>query len=74
MRIKETPSFPTIQTTTSNMEPATIESLPKEIRLFIFSLLNGQDAVQCSRVCKHWKQLVDDESLWQSLLKRDYPK
>lgn len=50
-----------------------VGSLSKDVMLFIFGLLKGRETAKCGEVCKHWKQLTQEDSLWKSLLQRDFP-
>ncbi|XP_018418974.1 PREDICTED: S-phase kinase-associated protein 2 [Nanorana parkeri] len=43
------------------------DSLPDELILGIFSYLHLTDLLKASRVCKRWRRLSCDESLWHSL-------
>ncbi|XP_072272698.1 S-phase kinase-associated protein 2 isoform X1 [Pyxicephalus adspersus] len=43
------------------------DSLPDELLLGIFSYLHLTDLLKVSRVCKRWRRLSCDESLWHSL-------
>lgn len=73
--------IPPVEITSSSMAQRTLEQtssamtawMLKDIMLYIFSMLSGQDAAQSSRVCRVWKQLIQHESLWNSLLRRDFP-
>ncbi|KAA3675021.1 uncharacterized protein DEA37_0004749 [Paragonimus westermani] len=46
----------------------TIESLPSEILLQIFSLLDGHDLLQCREVSAIWRNIASDGFLWQTKL------
>lgn len=41
-----------------------MEVIPNEVVLDIFSFLPWRSLVTCRRVCSHWKQLCDDDTLW----------
>ena len=41
--------------------------LPAEMQLWIFSFLNGNDLQVTSLVCKYWKVLSGDPSLWREI-------
>ncbi len=53
-----------------NLPP--IQLLPTELALGIFAYLETADALACSTVCRQWKMLVSDDSLWKYFLKRDF--
>ncbi|KIJ44329.1 hypothetical protein M422DRAFT_60123 [Sphaerobolus stellatus SS14] len=44
-----------------------IGSLPTEVALNILSFLQCQDLLACSLVCRRWRDLADDSSLWKQL-------
>lgn len=44
---------------------ATFADLPDSVLLEIFSYLPVRDRIRISRVCHHWKKLVDDRWLWR---------
>ncbi|KAF7261585.1 hypothetical protein EG68_01271 [Paragonimus skrjabini miyazakii] len=46
----------------------TVESLPNEILLQIFSLLDGHDLLQCREVSAVWRNIASDGFLWQTKL------
>ena len=41
--------------------------LPTEILLQIFSLLSLKDLCKCASVCKLWRKIAHDETLWFNL-------
>lgn len=49
-------------------------SLADEVVLCVFSHLNLEGLCCVSAVCRRWKRLADDDSLWNSLLYRVIPK
>ena len=51
---------------------ATIEILPREVLLQIFSLLPYSDLVSIGRTCKHWHSLGKDYDLLQMIVKREF--
>ena len=51
---------------------ATIEILPREVLLQIFSLLPYSDLVSVGRTCKHWHGLGKDYALLQMIVKREF--
>ena len=51
---------------------ATIEILPREVLLQIFSLLPYSDLVSIWRTCKHWHSLGKDYDLLQMIVKREF--
>ncbi|XP_077983284.1 F-box only protein 15-like [Glandiceps talaboti] len=46
---------------------ATIESLPSELILKVFSYLGPNDLLLCAGVCKKWLKLSNDNFLWKKL-------
>ncbi|MHB9148223.1 MAG: F-box protein [Candidatus Amoebophilus sp.] len=55
----------------------TINNLPDEVMLKIFSQLSVTDLIQASQVCKHWYGLSEDSALWRAVRLRihgDYPE
>jgi WD40 repeat protein len=51
---------------TNNLIP-TIQSLPTEISLQIFSHLSSQILLDCALVSRRWRALADDQFLWKNL-------
>ena len=49
----------------SNLPTSRFEDLPDEIILQIFTHLEFYDNALASRVCRRWKLLSEDQSLWQ---------
>ena len=47
-------------------------SLPRDIKLEIFSLFNPAIINKIARVCKQWKEICRDTSLWRRLYCRDF--
>ena len=45
----------------------TPQLLPTEIALHVFSYLPYQSLLTCALVCRRWRTLADDQSLWKSL-------
>jgi hypothetical protein len=41
-----------------------------ELMLYMLSFLDSKDIVRCMGVCREWKFLCDDHSLWRMLIKR----
>ena len=53
---------------------ATIESLPEELFLRIFGFLSPEALGGASRVCREWRRLASDQTLWDTFnLKTFYP-
>ena len=44
-----------------------IQMLPDELGLLVFAHLSWESLVTCSTVCKRWRRLSDDPSLWRQL-------
>jgi hypothetical protein len=44
-----------------------IEQLPDELLLHIFSFLQASDLLEVELTCHQWKNLAEEETLWQSL-------
>lgn len=56
-------------------EPMSKDVLPPEVRRYIFEFLSLEKWGQISCICKEWKMLTADNSLWESLnLKTLFPK
>ena len=51
----------------SKLPTATFEELPDEIILQVFTHLEFYDNASASRVCRRWKLLSEDQSLWQNI-------
>ncbi|ESO88154.1 hypothetical protein LOTGIDRAFT_126606 [Lottia gigantea] len=49
-----------------------IEHFPDSILLHIFSFLNGPDLCSSAQVCKRWRNVAYDDSLYRNLLKSLY--
>jgi len=43
------------------------EGLPEELILHIFKMLNKYTLTKCAFVCKQWRRIAYDESLWKCL-------
>jgi WD40 repeat protein len=54
-------------------ETISINSLPEEILLYIFSFNNAQDVCRLGQVCKYWCVLSTDDGLWKTLVNRFLP-
>ena len=63
---------PSAQNTSESMPSLTIQDLPRELMLKIFSELSAPDASKMSRVCRVWQQLLNDEALWKFFSNRDF--
>ena len=59
----------------ANLQSAGFEDMPDEIVLQIFKHLGFCDNAASSQVCKRWKLLSEDQSLWQkiNLARRNVP-
>ncbi|ORX84311.1 hypothetical protein K493DRAFT_360744 [Basidiobolus meristosporus CBS 931.73] len=44
-----------------------LERLPSEIRVRIFKLLDIRNLVKSSKVCRNWKKVAFDGSLWETI-------
>ena len=51
----------------SKLPTASIEDLPEEITLQILTHLEFSDNASASQVCKRWKLLCEDQSIWQKI-------
>ena len=51
----------------------TIQALPQELLIHIFSGLNAQALCACSLVCKEWRELSQDNILWRGLFTSMFP-
>nr|WP_166154229.1 F-box protein [Neochlamydia sp. AcF84]NGY94223.1 hypothetical protein [Neochlamydia sp. AcF84] len=47
-----------------------IEQLPDELLLHIFSFLQASDLLEVELTCHQWKNLAEEETLWKSLYVR----
>ncbi|KIC75354.1 hypothetical protein DB41_HO00020 [Neochlamydia sp. TUME1] len=57
-------SFPT------QLAVSSIEQLPDELLLHIFSFLQASDLLEVELTCHQWKNLAEEEILWKSLYQR----
>jgi F-box protein 6 len=49
--------------------------IPEEVLMLILSHVPAKDLIRnCRLVCKSWKQLVDENSIWTTKYERDYGK
>ena len=46
---------------------ASIEHLPDEIMMEIFSFLSPKELSYAAQVCHRWKMLCEDESFWHKI-------
>ena len=44
-----------------------MQLLPTEVALEVFSYLPYQSLLTCALVCRRWRVLADDQSLWKNL-------
>lgn len=51
-----------------NMESCNINVLPNEVIISIFKYMPLEDLLQCENVCKRWKKLARDSTLWRSIV------
>ncbi|WP_044882050.1 F-box protein [Neochlamydia sp. EPS4] len=49
---------------------SSIEQLPDELLLHIFSFLQASDLLEAELTCHQWKNLAKEEALWKSLYVR----
>jgi hypothetical protein len=47
-----------------------IQQLPDELLLHIFSFLQASDLLEVELTCHQWKNLAEEETLWKSLYVR----
>lgn len=52
-------------------EQSQFESLPINVRLYVFSYLSAKELCSVSQVCRSWYGLTQDNLLWQQLLTND---
>lgn len=45
----------------------TVNQLPKEILIYILSLLNTVDQLECNRVNQHWHKIVSNDILYETI-------
>ncbi|OCT82128.1 F-box/WD repeat-containing protein 7 [Xenopus laevis] len=48
-----------------------VSQLPDELALRILWYLDGKDILQVAQTCQRWRQLAEDEGLWQGKCKAD---
>ena len=51
----------------ANLQSVGFEDMPNEIVLQIFKHLKFHEIAASSQVCKRWKLLTEDQSLWQKV-------
>lgn len=49
------------------------DELPAEILRYIFSCLSGRDLARCMSVCRRWRIIAGDQSLWRLAYSRQFP-
>ncbi|BBI16691.1 F-box protein [Neochlamydia sp. S13] len=49
---------------------SSIEQLPDELLLHIFSFLQASDLLEVELTCHQWKNLAEEETVWKSLYVR----
>ncbi|BBI17350.1 F-box protein [Neochlamydia sp. S13] len=45
--------------------PPSIKTIPEELIVHIFSFLSPKELVNAQQVCKRWKRIGDEETLWK---------
>ncbi|KIC74232.1 hypothetical protein DB41_IR00020 [Neochlamydia sp. TUME1] len=45
--------------------PPSIKTIPEELIVHIFSFLSPQELVDAQQVCKRWRRIGDEETLWK---------
>jgi len=55
----------------SSESEAFYQVLPSELILQIFGYLDDKNLLQAAKVCKQFKQIAYDESLWHELTKKN---
>ncbi|KIC72674.1 hypothetical protein DB42_CV00310 [Neochlamydia sp. EPS4] len=45
--------------------PPSIKTIPEEVIVHIFSFLSPKELVNAQQVCKHWKRIGNEETLWK---------
>lgn len=43
------------------------DKLPEEVILHVFTMLDKRTLTKCAHVCRQWRRITYDESLWQRL-------
>lgn len=59
-------------TVATDLPQQSIQALPDEVMLLIFSNFEVTDALKSAMVCKKWRTLASDSSLWRHFLERDF--
>jgi len=45
-----------------------IDQLPNEVLVYIFSFLEAPDVEKCRGVCKHWQRVAESDEIWQQMM------
>jgi len=61
-----------VDTGASPSTEKTVECLPNELLLNIFSRLSVQDICRCAQVCQLWNHLTHQKVLWTDFLPIDW--
>lgn len=53
-------------------DESSFNNLPEEVIYEVFKFLEASEAVKSERVCRKWKNLLEEEKLWESFYTRDF--
>ena len=53
------------------VEPNLIDTIPRDVRLLIFSYLSPKDLGACSCVSREWNVLASHDALWAEAIRRE---
>jgi hypothetical protein len=56
-----------VSSSPTQLAVSSIEQLPDELLLHIFSFLQASDLLKVELTCHQWKNLAEEEILWKSL-------
>jgi hypothetical protein len=59
-----------VSSSPTQLAVSSIEQLPDELLLHIFSFLQASDLLEVELTCHQWKNLAEEETLWKSLYVR----
>jgi hypothetical protein len=61
-----------VSSSPTQLAVSSIEQLPDELLLHIFSFLQASDLLKVELTCHQWKNLAEEETLWKSLYQRHF--